>query len=439
MQEFVIAALLDVLLLPSLLLRYLPFKQFITATQKKHLVYAYGVWFVLLLVIDYYFLVNYGINIQFYKLTTMISWLPYLCINILLIPHHLEHHIFVAGMQCIYVMLVHGLAIFLLVRIFPNFDMIQFCYYQTGLYMLIFALTYPFIKNFFNKVFLARHAINNRAYWRSACLLPFLIVAGIMYLSYSNTILANQLAIPRLILLPTFICLIYAFSYDVQSLEDRASLHATNKFLSMQLTSLKEYSHFIEGANQKMAVIRHDIRHYNRLLIKLIQDGEFDAALKLITANDEHMEETAIKSFCPSPIINAALSLYISKAEQEQIPLSHKIILPSLLHVDENELAMLICNLLENAIQANYKQPEEARGIAITAKAEKNQLILAVSNRFDGDVPLSDDGLPFSNKAGHGLGTRALADFKEKYHATVLCSQKNGWFKIMIYTANEGN
>jgi len=90
-------------------------------------------------------------------------------------------------------------------------------------------------------------------------------------------------------------------------------------------------------------------------------------------------------------------------------------------------------------LQANYKQPEEARGIAITAKAEKNQLILAVSNRFDGDVPLSDDGLPFSNKAGHGLGTRALADFKEKYHATVLCSQKNGWFKIMIYTANEGN
>jgi len=437
MQELIVAFFLSAVLLPSLLLRYLPFRQFITQKQKKQLAYAYGAWFVLLFFIDYYMLSTHGILIQFYKITTMVGWLPYLCINILLIPYHLEHHIFVAGMQCIYVMLVHGAAVYVLVHVFPSFDIIQFCYYQTGLYMLIFALTYPFIKNFFNKVFLARHAINDRSYWRSACLLPFLIVADIMYLSYSDTVLADQLAIPRLILLPTFIVLMHAFSYDIRSLEDRANLNSTNRFLNVQLTSLKEYSHLIEAANQKMAVVRHDIRHYNRLLSQLIRDGEYGAALKLITNNDEHMEQTAVHSFCPSPIINAALSLYVSKAEEEEIPLSHKIVLPSLLHVDENYLAMLISNLLENSIHASHKQPKDARGIAITAKAENNQLILTVANRYDGYVALNEEGLPFSTLRGHGLGMRALAEFKERYHATVLCSQKDGWFKIMIYTAQE--
>lgn len=437
MHNVFLALLLSILLLPSLLLRYLPFKQFLTAGQKKQLALAYGGWFVLLFFIDYYIINTLGVSIKFYKLTTMLGWLPYLCINILLIPNHLEHHIFVAGMQCIYVMLVHGGAILLLVKLWPDFDLIQFCYGQTGLYMVIFALTFPFIHNFFNKVFLSSTTINDRAYWRSACLLPSLVVADMIYLSYSDTVLATDLLVPRLILLPTFICLMYAFSYDVGSLEERAELNAHNKFLGVQLNSLKDYTRLMESANQKMAVVRHDIRHYNQLLEGLIKADQNEAALKLIRASDENLVSTVLQPFCASPILNAALSMYVSKAEQEQIPLSCKVGLSTLLHVDENSLAMLICNLLENAFHASYKQPAGDRGIKLIARTENGQLILTIANRCQQTVALDTDGLPFSNRRGHGLGMRALAAFKEEYKATVLCQQKNGWFKIMIYVAQE--
>lgn len=437
MQNYFIAFLLSVILLPSLLLRYLPFRRFLTHEQNKQLGYWYLAWFILLYALEVYLLQTCGVSLKFYKLSVMLGWLPYLFINIFCIPRHLEHHLFVAGMQTMYVMLLHGAGVVILSALVPNYDIIQFCYMQTSLYLLLFAATFPLIKHFFDRVFLARHAINDRKYWRSVCLLPILIVGDLVYLSYSEKVLALELLVPRLILLPTFVILMRAFAYDVTRLEDQASADANNKFLSMQLNSLKEHTSLMEENNRKLAVFRHDIRHYNRLLYSLIKEDKTEAALSFITDCDDNIMQTAIKPYCNSPIINAAVAIYVNKAEKEQIPLAHKIELPAVLHLDENELAVLLCNLLENAFRASYKQPAADRGIKVTAKTDHSHLLFMVANRFQDLVVLGDDGLPITYKQGHGLGMRSLAAFRDKYGATVLCSQQDGWFKTMIYVTEK--
>ena len=437
MQNYFIAFLLSVILLPSLLLRYLPFRRFLTHEQNKQLGYWYLAWFILLYALEVYLLQTCGVSLKFYKLSVMLGWLPYLFINIFCIPRHLEHHLFVAGMQTMYVMLLHGAGVVILSALVPNYDIIQFCYMQTSLYLLLFAATFPLIKHFFDSVFLARHAINDRKYWRSVCLLPILIVGDLVYLSYSEKVLALELLVPRLILLPTFVILMRAFAYDVTRLEDQASADANNKFLSMQLNSLKEHTSLMEENNRKLAVFRHDIRHYNRLLYSLIKEDKTEAALSFITDCDDNIMQTAIKPYCNSPIINAAVAIYVNKAEKEQIPLAHKIELPAVLHLDENELAVLLCNLLENAFRASYKQPAADRGIKVTAKTDHSHLLFMVANRFQDLVVLGDDGLPITYKQGHGLGMRSLAAFRDKYGATVLCSQQDGWFKTMIYVTEK--
>ena len=437
MQNYFIAFLLSVILLPSLLLRYLPFRRFLTHEQNKQLGYWYLAWVILLYALEVYLLQTCGVSLKFYKLSVMLGWLPYLFINIFCIPRHLEHHLFVAGMQTMYVMLLHGAGVVILSALVPNYDIIQFCYMQTSLYLLLFAATFPLIKHFFDRVFLARHAINDRKYWRSVCLLPILIVGDLVYLSYSEKVLALELLVPRLILLPTFVILMRAFAYDVTRLEDQASADANNKFLSMQLNSLKEHTSLMEENNRKLAVFRHDIRHYNRLLYSLIKEDKTEAALSFITDCDDNIMQTAIKPYCNSPIINAAVAIYVNKAEKEQIPLAHKIELPAVLHLDENELAVLLCNLLENAFRASYKQPAADRSIKVIARMENNHLLFMVANRFQDQVVLGKDGLPVTYKQGHGLGMRSLAAFRDKYGATVLCSQNEGWFRTMIYVTEK--
>ena len=437
MQNFGLALCLSILLLPSLLLRYLPFANFITAKQKYSLAKAYGAWFVLLFALNAYFLWQYGPSVRLYKFNTILGWLPYLGINIFYIPQHLAHHIFVAGMQSIYVTLVHGAAILAVVKILPGGNLEQYYCWETGAYLLLFGLTYPMIRNFFNRVFLSSHAINDHSYWQKVCLLPVLIVADVSYLSFNANIMAEELLIPRLLLVPLFGILMYAFSYDMRRLEKGAEMDAHNRFLRMQLNSLQENTRLIAEANQKMAVIRHDIRHYNRLLATMVKEGKKETALHLINNCDDNLLQTSIQQYCYNPIINAALSMYIHKAEQEQLPLTQKVDLPTTLKLDENELAILLSNLLENAFLASKKQPATAREIKVLIRTDARQMLLTVANRFDDPVRLGEDGLPVTNRNGHGLGMRSLALFRDKYKATVLCNQQDGWFKTMIYVANK--
>lgn len=437
MLVLALALCLSILLLPGLQLRYMPFKHFLTQKQKKRLAKWYLVWFVLLFLLDVYKLCTEGISVHIYKQQVLFDWLPYLAINIILIPHHLEHHIFVAGMQCIYMMLIHEASLLILINFLPGVDMVKYYFLQTGFFMIIFALTYPLVKNFFNRIFLPVHASNNKTYWRSVCLLPFLIVADLLFLSYDEKLLALPLFVPRLILLPLLIMLMYAFTYNVERMENGVQLDANNDFLRMQLSVIQENANLMEEANQKMAVIRQDIRSYNQRLSTLLKAKKNEKALQLITQCDEHIQQTTIQSFCKNPIINAALSLYINKAKQEQVPVEYKIDLPTAMEVDENELAILLSNLLENAFQASYKQPEGKRSIKIITRMKDAQLVLSVGNRFDGKVTLGEDKLPVTNRNGHGLGMRSLALFRDKYSATVLCSHQDGWFKTLLYVPLE--
>ena len=73
----------------------------------------------------------------------------------------------------------------------------------------------------------------------------------------------------------------------------------------------------------------------------------------------------------------------------------------------------------------------------MTAKTDHSHLLFMVANRFQDLVVLGDDGLPITYKQGHGLGMRSLAAFRDKYGATVLCSQQDGWFKTMIYVTEK--
>lgn len=437
MLESATALLLSILLLPSLLLRYLPFAPFTTTWQKKRLALGYAVWFCVLFFFNWYALSQSGPSISIYKFNLLLGWLPYMLLNIYYIPHHLAHHLFVAGMQCLYVLLLHSISIFFITLFQPDQSLLKLYYVQSTVFLLLFTGTFPLIRRFFNRMFLSTHTFNDHAYWRSVCLLPLLIAADDMYLSAANTILARSLIVPRLILIPTFFVLIYAFSSDAEGLERRASLDANNKFLALQLSSLKEHTQVMEDTQRKMAVFRHDIRHYNHLLYTLIQGDKYEEALKLINSYDQEVAQTSVQIYCANPILNAALTLYAGRTEKAQIRFTPQVALPAALKIDENELAILLCNLLENALNASLKQPLDDREIRLQARLEKEHLFLALENRYQGKIKFDKNGLPVTSTAGHGLGMRSLSTFKTKYEAQVTCSLEKGWFRTLLLVKNQ--
>ena len=181
--------------------------------------------------------------------------------------------------------------------------------------------------------------------------------------------------------------------------------------------------------------MRHDLRHYNRLLVTLLQSGEVDKALDLIEVQDRDLLTKPIDTYCESPIVNAALTIYMQLAEQDGIRRTCDVDIdnPNRPTDGDNDLSIMLSNIIENAVIASRKQPKGKREISVSLVYDSLQYALIVKNRFDTPVLLGKDGLPQTKERGHGVGMLSLRNFIEKYGAEVFFEQKDGWVRLLMY------
>ena len=185
--------------------------------------------------------------------------------------------------------------------------------------------------------------------------------------------------------------------------------------------------------HKNISVLRHDMRHNYRILYTMLQSGNVNDAMEFIRQQEGQLADTTIRLFCQSPLVNSALSIYIDRAESMGIHVEQKINLPSHFSTAEDDFAVLLANLLENAIRASRQQPENKRAISLIVQHSGSQCVLELANMFDEPLPLGENGLPQSSREGHELGMVSLTNFAEKYNAYVDFAQEDGWVKISVY------
>ena len=91
-------------------------------------------------------------------------------------------------------------------------------------------------------------------------------------------------------------------------------------------------------------------------------------------------------------------------------------------------------NALENAIHACNKQPDgEKRAIRVQGHKAGTQFFFEIANTFTGKVQFdAGTGLPVSKEKGHGVGSKSIAFFAQKYGAALEYSQNENWFHLRL-------
>ena len=164
----------------------------------------------------------------------------------------------------------------------------------------------------------------------------------------------------------------------------------------------------LRQANEAFRIERHDFRHKLKFIASLVETEQYDELGKVLAEYEDALEKTRVVRYCKSAIIDAALSVYIKKAENVGIPVKCGFAFPDTFQVNESELATALANAIENAINASIKLPEQERSIEIKVLC-KPQFIIMVRNTFDGNVVFNDNGIPQSAEEGHGFGTKTIA------------------------------
>ena len=132
-------------------------------------------------------------------------------------------------------------------------------------------------------------------------------------------------------------------------------------------------------------------------------------------------------------VIDSILNLKLHEAAAKGIDIESKICIPKKLDVDSFDLTILLCNALDNAIEAAEKL-EADKKIKILFLYNRRRLVLLVENNYCGTIEVRQGQLSTnkSDKYLHGIGLQNIESVVEKYCGTVDITYDENCFKIYI-------
>lgn len=212
--------------------------------------------------------------------------------------------------------------------------------------------------------------------------------------------------------------------------EDNRRIQAEKDYLLLAADNMAQRLELMEEVSSQNRREAHDRRHFNNMLLELLEQGKNTEAVALLGINKQVIKVS--KVYCENNTVNAAVSYYAELAEQSTIPVEITLDIPGNLSVDALELSMVIANLMENAIQACERlTSNQFPFIRFTARSV-GRLLLEMENPCSEDIELDEDGYPKADQAGHGIGSRSVIAFAKKYDGELIYKIDRGVFQVRI-------
>ena len=189
----------------------------------------------------------------------------------------------------------------------------------------------------------------------------------------------------------------------------------------------------VDSINQKL----RDLEDFKNQTVSMFQDiyealSENDAerSIEHIAEIGDTIKAYEFEYFCENYVLNTILSKYIHKAREENIDASVRLSVPESVNIDVIELCLVFSNAIENAINASLKiKNVQNRKISVLASMADDRICIRIVNRFEGKVHIIN-GLPYSGRHNHGIGTRSIMSIAEKYGGFCSFEAKDNIFSL---------
>lgn len=417
-------------------LRYLAFRDGMDKRERNRLWRFFFAWGLLDGALLYCWLFHsMGITAAPYKAVLMLGWIPYLVIFMSIVRGQAVQHIFVFGMSAVWGFLQHNwssIAVALFLKNSPEEVVLMT---HASLYLLWSFLAWPLERRLFSNLIPSKEFFALRPLGIYIALLPLIILSGHLLLLADGRLWHSWTERLSRIYLPLVFFFFYRYILIASKKfysEQRADRNS--QLLRGQLSSLEGYSRLMQKNDEQVSVLRRDIGCNYRIIRDMLEKGELSKARKMVTAELSKLKNTQIVSYSNSRMLNIALSLYISRAEEMGCSVKAQVDLADNRLTSENDLSMLLSNILLRAATAAKTKNRGKGEIIFTLRIAKGKGTLHLMNRHEEPFPLDKNGWPLkdSDIDEHELGMLSLIAFVKKYGAKASFWQKDGWVRLSI-------
>lgn len=178
---------------------------------------------------------------------------------------------------------------------------------------------------------------------------------------------------------------------------------------------------FYQGIQEKMEAVRryrHDLaKHIQTLesLLTLQDTGGKEQVSIYIEGLKQEFAELKHRQFCQDEIVEAVLDMKVLQCRELEIPIEISVEDCLYQEMEEADIVGLLCNLLDNAIEANLRCGQrERKGIWFTMGKREGEIWIKVENCMTETEEFSFITKK-RKKEEHGIGTKIIGGLVEKY------------------------
>ena len=273
--------------------------------------------------------------------------------------------------------------------------------------------------------------------WWGLCLIPVFFFCSFSCLAFFPYTLYEY---PENILVSIFLMITMLVSYVVvlrylDSETKQVEEYWKNVMFESYIKGLESQNYLVEQSERNLKILRHDMRHYSMVIDSLLNQGEYDEIRNIARHINEVVDENKVERYCENLIANAILLKMAKQAKAFHIDLRLDALIPKVIQVNEYELAMVLANLLENAVFDVKDLKPEKRYINAKIHCVAEYLLIDMDNECEKEINFDVlTGLPQSTKgAGHGLGMQSILAFSDKLGGNIECYCENGRFRIILF------
>ena len=186
-----------------------------------------------------------------------------------------------------------------------------------------------------------------------------------------------------------------------------------NDLMKMQLLSIEKEIEQVKSSKQKLSILRHDMRHHLNVILTQLRNDNIKKAIDYIEEIGNVYDDTMITAYSLNEMVNSVISIYHTRFDDREITLNYDISVGETLPCPDAAICAILSNALENAMHALEEIDTEKKWANLTISEKGNHLLLQIENPM-AQIPRFVNGIPTSDKKGHGVGIKSIIYYVEQ-------------------------
>ena len=209
------------------------------------------------------------------------------------------------------------------------------------------------------------------------------------------------------------------------------------KLMESQIEQQEKMLTSILESNEKIRVLKHDMKNYLMTAIGLIDNKEYNK-VKSYMVNLIGQEIDTIETFVTtnSQTLSALLNIKLDTCNKNKINWNVEIT-SDLTNISDVDISIIIGNLLDNAIEAS-KKVKNKPFIDIKIFDSKDYVNIVIKNKIDNSVLFFNPNLftTKKDKNSHGIGLMSVKKIVKKYNGMYKVYEENKTIVVNIMLKN---